>query len=98
MTVATRIICSCDKRRLAQANGELLYVAEMRGWMFTDLPRRFMDARARYYAYGERAQYAHADHSGEPFVFELCVFCGHELPGVPTIMKWREQADGEDGG
>lgn len=93
--VATRIICSCDRRRQAQASGELIYWEVARGWVFTDLPKRQMDARAKYYAFIDRSEYDHDDHSGEPFVFELCVFCGHEMPGTPSIVKWKPQADGE---
>ena len=97
--MATRVVCACDRRRQAQADGDLLYWPSARGWMFPDLPLRKMDARARYYAYGVRGEFEHADHTGEPFVFELCPWCGHELPGVPAIIKWRPQADGgEDGG
>jgi hypothetical protein len=52
------------------------------GWTFCDVPTRTMSKAAHYYAFIDRSEYTHEDHSGEPFVYHVCPWCGNDLPGV----------------
>lgn len=83
MPEITRTLCACDRRRAAQLLGDFVGLPHQRAWAFTDgACHRAMSAKARYYAFGERAEYPHKDHTGEPFLWVSCPFCGHELPGT----------------
>lgn len=84
---APRIVCCCQRRRDAQSDAAFLYWPEAQGRYFPELPLRKMSPVAHFRAFIDRSEYAHEDHSGEPFVFELCPFCGHELPGVPHLRR-----------
>ena len=67
----------------AQANGDFIFLPHAGAWVFTDgEPRRTMSPRARYYAFSERSEYPHEDHTGEPIQFHCCPWCGKDLPKV----------------
>lgn len=75
--------------------GEFYYLPSRQAWVFTNAPRRSMTAKARWFMEG-RKEYAHVDYTGEPVVWECCIFCGGDLPGVPSYYgPSLQQADGE---
>jgi hypothetical protein len=56
------------------------------GWVFREGPYRMATWRARYYGM--------EDHSGEPFSFVSCPFCGGELPPPPDDEGLHGSEDG----
>ena len=56
------------------------YSRHFGGWVFFDVPTRTMSRHARFRALVDRSEYEHTDHTGEPYVYEVCPFCGHDLP------------------
>ena len=70
-------------------DGLFLPAKTLGGWVWIDAPLRHLTFLARFYNEGT------PDHTGEPFVFVDCPFCGGVLP-VPLTDDWR--LDGEDGG
>lgn len=83
--MTTRVVCVCDARGEAMKDATLIYWPHAKAWVLTEVKPRRMSGAARYFAFAERQQYAHADHSGEPYTFTLCPFCGHELPGTEPV-------------
>lgn len=76
----TVLHCRCDRRKADQASRTFRRSAYYGGWVFSDVPTRSMSAAARYWAFVDRAEYTHRDHTNEPYVFEVCVHCGGDLP------------------
>lgn len=68
-------ICRCETRQAAQRTGFFEYSAALRGWIFPDDARRVSFARERW-----RGQTP--DHTGEPWVWHSCPFCGGDLGDV----------------
>jgi hypothetical protein len=85
--------CACWARYKAQLRGD--FVRALEGWRFTAGPVRRMSAKARYYAFGERREFPHQDHTGEPYYWTTCPFCGGDLPGFAGFGPASPQADGE---
>lgn len=86
-------ICTCTKRLTVQAAGEFVYEPHHRAWVFTgeDAPRRALSWRARYYLEdGE-------DHTGEPYRWHCCPFCGSSLPNTHDLPTTIWPPSGEDG-
>jgi hypothetical protein len=87
----TRVECRCSRRTAAQQAGEFVFLPHSRCWVFPEV-RRTMSAHARYYAFHERREWPHTDHTGEHYSFIECPWCGHTLPytappplyGAPT--------------
>lgn len=88
----TRRLCLCDERCQARDDKRFVYSGPHQGWIFTTGPRRTMTAKARYLG---STRPGFVDHSGDPVVFEVCPFCGGDLP---MTQPHYGQADGEDGG
>jgi hypothetical protein len=55
-----------------------------------------MSARARYYAFCERREFPHEDHTGEAYYWTTCPFCGGDLPGVAEHGLAAAQPDEEN--
>ena len=73
-------LCSCPEREAAMQSGA--FIREYGGtWIFPLDPVRAMSPRARYYAFVDRQEHAHEDHSGEPYRRVTCPWCGLDLPG-----------------
>lgn len=92
MIVATAL-CTCAKRQAAQASGEFVFLPHARAWVFTDeeAPKRALTWRARYYLpAGER------DHTGEPYQWETCPFCGLDLECRPSVVDRIRESEGTD--
>ena len=86
----TTLWCRCDARIEAHGRGEIEYSWDLRAWFYPDAPRRWMSAKAAYYALRERgAEFPHEDHRGEPVRIYDCPFCDNLLPGCED-----DQADG----
>lgn len=92
--VATLAACACWARYKAQLRGD--FVRTLEGWRFTAGPMRGMSAKARYYAFCERSEFPHEDHTGEAYNWTTCPFCGGDLPGFAGHGSPAPQADGED--
>lgn len=83
MGAMTKRLCCCARRWAAQAAGEFIFLPHAGAWVFTDdTAVRSMSPRARYFAFSERSEFKHEDHSGEPVKFYVCVWCGGDLPSV----------------
>lgn len=72
--------CRCDRRRADEAVGTMRWSRAFAGWVMADVPTRFMSRAAHYWAFVHREEFEHTDHTGEPFVWEVCVHCGGDLP------------------
>lgn len=80
--VVTRL-CFCRDREAAMQAGT--FIREYEGtWIFPLDPVRAMSPRARYFAFVEREDHPHEDHSGEPYRRVTCPWCGLDLPGAIT--------------
>jgi hypothetical protein len=79
----------CEGRLRAVIEERFLPAKSLGGWVWLDAPLRQMNWRVKYMHEGM------PDHSGEPFVFRECVFCGGTLPEPPDD-DWC--IEGEDGG
>ena len=79
--------CDCPHRHAAQKLGQFFYMALFKGWVFDDGPFRAMSESARYFRFERDLE----DHTGEPFVYHTCPWCGCDLPSpiVPTT-NWDE--------
>lgn len=85
-------MCSCKDRYHAMANGDFTYNKWFDAWIFPHGPYREMSYRAKSNAVVRGIE----DRSGEPFTFDVCPWCGKDLPrSVKPETKW---IDGEDGG
>ena len=71
-------LCACKDRYHAMCCGEFLWSEIVGGWMFVDAPVRTMSWRTRYLA-NERGHIPD-DHTGEPYRWYDCPWCGRELP------------------
>jgi hypothetical protein len=62
------------------------------GWVFPhDPPRVATDAwRSKYHGT--------ANHTGEPYVWRECPFCGHALPGCGSMGEKRKDAPADPEG
>jgi hypothetical protein len=86
-------VCGCRERRDAFKDGWFIYAPDRDGWIFTDGPIRERTRAALYYG-PERGV---DDHSGEPFVWQCCPFCGEDLPDQRHDMVWHDdQGDGAE--
>jgi hypothetical protein len=65
--------CNCRSRRKAQQRGEFLYDEARGAWVFPDVTRT-LSPRARFF------EAKVADHTGEPFTWDICPFCGLDFP------------------
>jgi hypothetical protein len=92
--MATLGACMCMKRYRSQLRGDFVRTPE--GWRFTAGPSRAMSAKARYYAFADRGEFPHEDHTGEPYYWTTCPFCGGDLPGSAGWGPPSPQADGEN--
>ena len=88
--------CRCPAREEAMASQTFRRSAAFGGWVLYDVPTRSMSKSARYWAFVDRSEYSHHDHTGEPFVWECCPFCGLDLPIVEGEDRPRptSQSDG----
>jgi hypothetical protein len=82
----------CDDREQAERNGEFAYIAYYEGWCFTDGPLRRVSTLARSNGVLRGVEL----HSGEPYAWLDCPFCGAALP-IPKDDLPTFQADGGDG-
>lgn len=72
-------------------DGWFLYAPDRDGWIFTDGPIRTMSPLAAFYG-GERGV---DNHTGEPYSWTCCPFCGLDLPKPSFDIVWHDdQADG----
>lgn len=78
----TTTFCRCDERTSAHLRGEFQWSYTRNSWYFPDVTRQ-QTWRARYYNEGT------ADHTGEPYEYFDCPWCGNVLPGCDD-----RQADG----
>ena len=83
------LVFCCEDARRAYRDRVLVWEAVVRGWTLTDIPLRKMTHQAQYHA-SERGNYA--DHSGEPYRFDLCPFCAGDLPYGHALLT-----GGDDG-
>jgi hypothetical protein len=76
--------CRCDARGEAMRRGDFLPLTA--GWVFPhDPPRVATDAwRSKYHGT--------ANHTGEPYVWRECPFCGHALPGCGSMGGKKQEA------
>jgi hypothetical protein len=79
-------VCSCAERLAAVRDEWFLYVPS-HGWFFTDGPTRSMSVRAAYFACERGIE----NHTGEPFYWTDCPFCGVELPSVAFDAVWGDE-------
>ncbi len=70
--------CNCQARWTAMEAGEFIYLEAFPGWVFTEAPLRgpIGGLSSRNFAIARGVE----DFSGEPFVWQCCPFCGHDLP------------------
>lgn len=64
----------CDGRRLAVRSGEMYFDFERGGWVSVLNPLRSATWEAVYKS--------EQNHNGEPYLLELCPYCGSELPAL----------------
>lgn len=76
----------CSERLLAIVEDQFGPAKSLGGWVFRDGPFRLATWRARYYGM--------EDHSGQPYVYVTCPFCGRDLAPPPD----DEGLTSEDGG
>lgn len=82
-------LCLCRARISAERAGRFLYrFAEPVGWCFADDPPRTTTF--------EKAYRAEQNHNGEPFIWDLCPFCGREM--IPPPNPYQRTWNGEEGG
>jgi hypothetical protein len=92
-------LCFCSERLNAQAT--FRYSHSFGGWYFVSAPTRMMSPVARYYAFSERSEFRHEDHTGEPMIHVECPWCQNTLPGVRLEDEKRRPFGGSpqgDGG
>lgn len=77
--------CCCEDRERASESDGFQFIASLDGWCFTDGPRRRMTLTAQSFAVTRGIE----NHTGEPFVWTCCPFCGGELPR-PTL-GWEDE-------
>lgn len=85
-------VCFCPDRIMAMTAQTFRFSHQWGGWWMTTAPTRTMSSHARYYAFHERSEFRHEDHSDEPMIWRDCPWCGHSLPGT---LETTGQADGE---
>lgn len=69
---------TCPERMRAMQVGEFVYSHDAPvGWIFVEHGVREWIGNARWTA----GVYGTADHTGEPFTWSCCPFCGRELEG-----------------
>lgn len=90
--------CRRDKRRRDEAIGTTRFSATFGGWVMSDVPTRTMSRASHYWAFVHRDEFEHTDHTGEPFVWEVCVYCGGDLPLREGEQRERPtmQGDGDE--
>ena len=83
--------CLCAKRLAAQAQGEFVFLPHAKAWVFTgeDVPRRALTWRARYYL-----KDGEPDHTGEPYHWTCCPFCGGELETRRSVVDRIRESEG----
>lgn len=79
--------CSCLDRERAMEADSFQYISAYDGWCFLDGPRRRMSSIALSLA----ATRGVDNHSGEPFVWHDCPFCGGELPNPDADQRDAEE-------
>jgi hypothetical protein len=85
--MANALVCDCAERHAAERRGEFLYLAFVHGWVFDGGPFRTMTPAGRYFRFERDVE----DHTGEPYSWVTCPFCGFDLP-MPLfpITNWDE--------
>lgn len=76
----------CDARRAAVLEETFLPSKTLGGWVWLDVPLRFMSWQVRYRHEGA------PDHTGEPIVFVDCPWCGGSLPPARDD-DWAQDTD-----
>lgn len=64
--------CRCPTRQQAQQTGAFVYSAEHDGWIFPDLPAR-----------KTKRPWLTENHTGDPYVYVTCPWCGRDLGDSP---------------
>jgi hypothetical protein len=83
----------CPERLWAVVEGSFGPAKSLGGWVFREGPWRRLDDTAKWRAvyYGQDQP----DHTGEPYVFTQCPWCGKDLAPPPDDEGLEdEQADG----
>lgn len=72
----------CPERLWALVNNEFGPARVLGGWVFRDGPYRRLDDNAKWKAtyYDQEMP---TDHTGEPFSWVTCPYCGRDLPEPP---------------
>jgi len=71
--------CGCNERYNAMGCGAIVYSHYLLGWVLRETPLRQRFGSATYYAVERGIE----DHTGEPFLWQSCPWCGCELPPEP---------------
>lgn len=74
--MASELEWCCEERAFAEDVGNFLYLPNRDGWVFSDGPMRRMTSMAAFLASTRGGD----DHTGEPYVFQACPWCGADLP------------------
>lgn len=77
-------LCICLERLVAVGRGDFFCLAEKGGWAFVDGPFRSRTMRG---VLNETE-----DHTGEPYLYHACPFCGAVLPIYNT--EWQSHDEG----
>lgn len=91
--------CRCDSRYKAESDRSFVFDPSSRSYVMPEAPLRVMTERAKYFAFSERKEFPHVDHSGEQVRYYTCPFCGGDLPGVelePPRLPDRACGDGPE--
>ena len=83
----------CVERLVAIVEQEFGPARVLGGWVFRDGPYRKLDDLAKWKAayYEEEAP---TDHTGEPYAWVTCPFCGRDLPPPPDDEGLEDRDDG----
>lgn len=89
----TACVPTCKERQAAMCDEVFLPAKSLGGWIFIDGPYRQLADLIKWknIYFGNELE----DHSGKPYVWIVCPFCGGDLPA--PLMDYDE-SDGEDGG
>lgn len=82
--------CECRTRVEAERYGAFLYAPDRSGWIFVD------DKLRRASSAG--AARGVENHDGEPYVWECCPWCGHDLRPPRFDIVWIPDDQGDGGG
>lgn len=83
----------CPERLWAVVHNEFGPARVLGGWVFRDGPFRELNDNAKWKAvYYDRPE--PTDHTGEPYAWVDCPFCGRSLPEPPDNEGLEDPADG----